>query len=366
MIGAVGPSDDSVEQTLNTLRYASTVHDLSSAGPPIPVAELRSKATLSSRSAVTGSDLLNKKPRHQSASSSVSANASPAKHRLSRTSSVPSFGGGRPSTAGSLSSPVRSPSFRRNSTAHCDTSAGASPIRPPPPHASDTAPHVNIDLEEPTRPDAPSSEDSPPPPPPPPPPPQSGRRVSSTSAMATRAPLPSPRVSLSAPPPCLSSGAAGFHTDKENLPGEGRPSTAPSKIPLSPVPDSPCHETDGRFGAAGAPPLPSCSLTTSGDVAFSPLASPLVSAISAKPTTAADGASEWAPPSPATLQQLLEAHRSYIADAVAALDMHTTIMSQAEAEPEPANYVGATHALIKSEMAMLLKLQRAMEAFQPC
>jgi len=46
--------------------------------------------------------------------------------------------------------------------------------------------------------------------------------------------------------------------------------------------------------------------------------------------------------------------------------MHTTIMSQAEAEPEPANYVGATHALIKSEMAMLLKLQRAMEAFQPC
>lgn len=48
MIGAVGPAHDSVEQTLNTLRYASTVHDLSA-----PPAELRASlpsGTLSSRS----------------------------------------------------------------------------------------------------------------------------------------------------------------------------------------------------------------------------------------------------------------------------------------------------------------------------
>jgi hypothetical protein len=46
--------------------------------------------------------------------------------------------------------------------------------------------------------------------------------------------------------------------------------------------------------------------------------------------------------------------------------MHTTLMSEAETDPEPANYVGATHALIKAEMGMLVKLQAAMEAFQPC
>jgi len=46
--------------------------------------------------------------------------------------------------------------------------------------------------------------------------------------------------------------------------------------------------------------------------------------------------------------------------------MHTTLMSEAETDPEPSNYVGATHALIKTEMAMLAKLQDAMEAFQPC
>jgi len=43
MIAAVGPSDDSVEQTLNTLRYAATVHDLSSssvAPPPTPTLQL--------------------------------------------------------------------------------------------------------------------------------------------------------------------------------------------------------------------------------------------------------------------------------------------------------------------------------------
>jgi len=43
MIAAVGPSDDSVEQTLNTLRYAATVHDLSAssvAPPPTPTLQL--------------------------------------------------------------------------------------------------------------------------------------------------------------------------------------------------------------------------------------------------------------------------------------------------------------------------------------
>ena len=40
MIAAVGPSDDSVEQTLNTLRYAATVHDLSSTVAPTPTLQL--------------------------------------------------------------------------------------------------------------------------------------------------------------------------------------------------------------------------------------------------------------------------------------------------------------------------------------
>lgn len=173
------------------------------------------------------------------------------------------------------------------------------------------------------------------------------------AGVSGRAPLPSPRVSLSAPPPCLSSGSAC--TDKENLPGGVGCSAGAGKPMLSPVPDSPFHDRFGTPGAAA--PYPSSS--SAAGVA-SPMASPLVLAIPAPRRAAA------APPSPATLRALLDAHRCYIADAVSALDMHTTLMSEAEEDPEPANYVGATHALIKAEMAMLAKLQAAMEAFQPC
>jgi len=44
---------------------------------------------------------------------------------------------------------------------------------------------------------------------------------------------------------------------------------------------------------------------------------------------------------------------------------HTTLMSEAEVDPEPSNYIGATLALIKSETANLGKLEAKLLAFAP-
>ena len=66
---------------------------------------------------------------------------------------------------------------------------------------------------------------------------------------------------------------------------------------------------------------------------------------------------------PVLRRSLLTAHRQYIAEAVGALDMHTTLMSEAENEDDLSNYVGAALALIKSEQQMLESLRDSLAGF---
>ena len=397
MIGAISPCVVSVEQSLNTLRYTALVREFGS-GPEKRPSETPKLSALQAAAAQTPRAA----PPVAAAASKIAVPSTPALP-LAPPPTVAKPEDNKPAVARPAQTPrLRPPSKRRASLIHGLTAHHATPLHPPstarfvvnlaplapsppsdasesppqPPDAtartstdsSASLPHCSEVLTSPLLSSpikgaplatlaAPSSASPPPPavaepspPPPPPPEPPSSRRSFGQAVGGFINNLIAGSPLVGAPPPM-----GGLSAPPATTPPEG---SVPPKAPR----EAWAAESEGKENMT-SPQAPK-----SGEKSV--VTSPTAPKSGEKGEKKRRGSREKRSSKSIAKASgaVFDAHRTFITSCVEQLEVHTFMLSQAEAKPSDAkqleDYVGCLDALLRERQAALSTLQAQLDMFR--